>query len=307
LLKQYPSGVLIIEPLRILLTGEKGVGKTTIMNLLPGETILMLDNDLNEIVQKSVELEGIGKAILMEIDLEELVKKSKGYKNLLENSDTVIIITNSATSNLQSTHKLYSELKQKVDIFNIYIFANFQDKEQTAIEKEKIEEIFSENTIALSAVKPESKEVFMNVIEQISNTAISGKKFLAFVSYATADSEFFEVSKISEKLKKYPRISDVLYWEEALKDDIYDFMNNNLEKCDIFLIFCSDNAKNSEPVQMEWKTALKIKKPIIPIFQTENTIPPLLSTKLGVQFKKYDIDATIEQIYNLILKKLDLT
>jgi len=166
-LKQYPSGVLIIEPLRILLTGEKGVGKTTIMNLLPGETILKLDNDLNEIVQSYIELEGLGKVILMEIDLEELVNNSKGYKDLLENSDAVIIITNSATTNLQSTHKLYSVLKQKVAISKIYIFANFQDKEQTAIEKEKIEEIFGEKTIALSAVKSEAKEVLTKVIEQI--------------------------------------------------------------------------------------------------------------------------------------------
>jgi len=270
------------------------------MNLLPGETILKLDNDLNEILQSSVDLEGLGKVILMEIGLEELVNNSKGYKDLLENANAVIIITNSATTNLQSTHKLYSVLKQKVVISKIYIFANFQDKEQTAIEKEKIEELFDEKTIALSAVKSESKEVLMKIIEQISNTATSGKKFLAFVSYATADSEYFEVRKISEKLKKYPRIGDILYWEEAMKDDIYDFMNNNLEMCDIFLIFCSKNAKNSEAVQMEWKTALKIKKLIIPIFQKENHIPPLLSTKLGVQFKKYDIDATIEQIYKLI-------
>jgi len=296
-----------MEPLRILLTGEKRVGKTTIMNLLSGETILMLDDDLNEIEQNSVELEGLGKAALMVIGLEELVKNSKGYKDLLENSDAVIIITNSATTNLQSTHRLYSELKQKVEISNIYIFANFQDKEQTAIEKEKIEEMFGEKTIALSAVKPESKEVLMNVIEQISNTAISGKKFLAFISYATADSEFFEISKIAKKLKKLSRIADILYWEEALKDDIYDYMNNNLESCDIFLLFCSENAKNSEPVQMEWKAALKIKKSIIPIFLKENDIPPLLSTKLGIQFRKDDIDTTIEQIYKLILKKLDLT
>ena len=295
-----------MEPLRILITGEKGVGKTTIMNLLSDETILMLDDDLNEIVQSSLELEGLGKVILMEISLEELVNNSKGYKDLLENSDAVIIITNSATTNLQSTHKLYSVLKQKVVISKIYIFANFQDKEQTAIEKEKIEELFGEKTIALSAVEAESNEVFKKVIEQISNTATSGKKLSAFISYATADSEYFEVSKISEKLKKYPRIGDILYWEEAMKDDIYDFMNNNLELCDIFLIFCSKNAKNSEAVKMEWKTALKIKKLIIPIFQSENTIPPLISTKLGVQFKKYDIDATIEQIYKLILKKLDL-
>ncbi len=296
-----------MDPLRILLTGESGVGKTTIMNLISGETILKIDDDLNELVQNSFELEGIGEAVIIEINLEELVKNSKGYKNLLENSDAVIITTNSAISNLQTTHKLFSELKQKVKIPKYYVFANFQDKEQTAIEKGKIEEMFGEKTIALSAVKPESKDSLVKILHEISNNTSLRKDFLAFVSYATVDSGFFEVRKISEKLKKYPRIGNILYWEEALKDDIYDFMNNNLEKCDVFLIFCSMNSKTSEAVQMEWKAALKLKKRIIPIFQAENTIPALLSTKLGVQFNKDDIEGTIEQIYKLILKKLDLS
>jgi len=294
-----------MDPLRILLTGEKGVGKTTIMNLLPGETILKIDDDLHELLQNSIEFEGRGEIILMEIELEELVNNSKAYKSLLERSDTLIIVTNSAMSNLQSTRKLYSELKQKVKIPNLYIFANFQDKEETAIEREKIERMFGEKTIALSAIKPESKELMLTIIEEISKATIVRKDLLVFVSYATVDSSFFEISKISEKLKKYPRIGDILYWEEALKDDIYDFMNNNLEKCDIFLIFCSKNSKRSEAVQMEWKAALKLKKPIIPIFQTENNIPALLSTKLGVQFETEDINNTIEKIYKLILKKLD--
>ena len=296
-----------MEPLRILLTGENGVGKTTIMELLPGETILKIDDDLNELIQSSIELEGVGNVVLIEINLKELVKNSKEYKNLLKNSDAVIIITKSAMSHLQSTHKLVSELKQKVKITNSYIFANFQDEEQTAIEKEKIEAMFREKTVALSAIKLEAKDVMVKVIEEISNTKIIKRDLLVFVSYATVDSGFFEVSNISEKLKKYPRIGDILYWEEALKDDIYDFMNNNLEKCDVFLIFCSKNSKNSEPVQMEWKAALKLKKPIIPIFQTEDSIPALLSTKLGVHFNKDDIIKTIEEVYNLILKKLDIT
>jgi len=295
-----------MDPIRILVTGEKGVGKTTIMNLLQGETILKIDDDLNEIVQNSVELEGLGQAILMEIRLDELVTNSQGYKDILENSDTVIIITNSASTNLQSTYELYVELKQKVVIANIYIFANFQDKQETAIEKEKIEEMFGEKTIGLSAVNKESKEVMTSIIEDISSKINLKKDFVVFVSYATVDSGHFEISKISEKLKKYPRIGDILYWEEALKDDIYDYMNDNLEKCDIFLIFCSDNSKNSEPVQMEWKAALKLKKLIIPVFQDEHNMPALLSTKLGVQFRKEDINDTIEQIYKLISKKLDL-
>jgi hypothetical protein len=294
-----------MSPLRVLITGESGVGKTTIMNLLPGETILKIDDDLNEWVQTSIEVEGIGEAMLIEIDFEELVKNSKGYRNLLEKSDSIIITTNSAMSNLQSTHRLYSELKQKVNVPNLYIFANFQDKEQIAIEKDKIQEMFGEKTLALAAVKPESKDIMVSFLEEISSLAVERKELLVFVSYATVDSTFFEVSKISDTLKNYPRIGDILYWEEALKDDIYDFMNNNLEKCDVFLIFCTKNSKTSEAVQMEWKAALKLKKPIIPIFQSETNIPPLLSTKLGVQFNKEDISDTIEQIYKLIVKKSD--
>ena len=37
-------------PPKILLIGEIGVGKSTIMDLFPGETVLELDEDLNEII-----------------------------------------------------------------------------------------------------------------------------------------------------------------------------------------------------------------------------------------------------------------
>ncbi|MGB5912190.1 MAG: toll/interleukin-1 receptor domain-containing protein, partial [Promethearchaeia archaeon] len=96
-----------------------------------------------------------------------------------------------------------------------------------------------------------------------------------FISYATADSTYFQVSKIATLLGENPEIEGVLYWEEDLQDDIYDYMNKNLAKCDAFLLFCSENANHSEPVQMEWKAALKIKKKIIPIFVKESDIPPL--------------------------------
>ncbi|MBY8987779.1 MAG: toll/interleukin-1 receptor domain-containing protein, partial [Candidatus Lokiarchaeota archaeon] len=126
-----------------------------------------------------------------------------------------------------------------------------------------------------------------------------------FISYATADSNYFQVSNIANLLTENPDIKKVLYWEEDLKDDIYEYMNKNLAKCDIFLLFCSANSNQSEPVQMEWQAALKIKKKIIPVFINESDIPPLLSTKLGVQFIKNDIKKTTDQIYQLILKKLD--
>jgi len=126
-----------------------------------------------------------------------------------------------------------------------------------------------------------------------------------FISYATVDSNYFRVSNIANLLTENPDIEKVFYWEEDLKDDIYEYMNQNLAKCDILLIFCSANANQSGPVQMEWQAALKIKKKIIPVFINESDIPPLLSTKLGVQFITNDIKKTADQIYQLILKKLE--
>jgi len=143
-------------------------------------------------------------------------------------------------------------------------------------------------------------------LEKDSRKANLTDKIKIFVSYATADSNYFQVSNIANLLAENPDIEKVFYWEKDLQDDIYEYMNKNLTKCNIFLIFCSANANQSEPVQMEWQAALKIKKKIIPIFNNESDIPPLLSTKLGVQFIKNDIKKTTDQIFQLILKKLNL-
>jgi len=131
-------------------------------------------------------------------------------------------------------------------------------------------------------------------------------KVKVFISYATTDSDYFQVSRMSKELTNYPEIEQVLFWEEDLHDDIYDYMETNLGKCDIFLLFCSPNALKSDAVKMEWQAALKIKKKIIPVFVREKHIPTLLSTKLGVHFSESDIDGTIKNIYDLIIKKLEI-
>ena len=130
------------------------------------------------------------------------------------------------------------------------------------------------------------------------------KTAIVFISYATKDSSKFQVPLIAERLIKYPEIENVLYWEKHMRDDIIKYMNDNVGKCNIVLLFCSPNSLKSEPVEMEWQAALKIKKKIIPIFVNERDIPIMLATKLGIKFNRNDLDNTIEQIYKLILKKL---
>ncbi len=131
-------------------------------------------------------------------------------------------------------------------------------------------------------------------------------KNIIFISYATADSDIFQIPFITDILIQYPEIDDILYWESDMHDDIYEYMDDNLKLCEVFLLFCSENSFYSEPVKMEWRSALKLDKKIIPIFINPNDIPPLLTTKLGVQFNENEVYDSIEGIYQMILKKLEI-
>ncbi|MFX1238660.1 MAG: toll/interleukin-1 receptor domain-containing protein [Promethearchaeota archaeon] len=95
---------------------------------------------------------------------------------------------------------------------------------------------------------------------------------LIFVSYATKDAEWFKIKEIAQKLAERDEIDKVLYWQEDMKDDIFKYMNDNLEKCDLILLFCSQNALDSKAVEIEWQSALKIEKKILPVFNNEKDI-----------------------------------
>ena len=139
----------------------------------------------------------------------------------------------------------------------------------------------------------------------ISPELAEGKN-LIFISYATKDSDLFQIPLITDILVQYPEIDDILYWESDMHDDIYEYMDDNLKLCSVFLLFCTQTSFYSEPVKMEWRSALKLDKKIIPIFINPNDIPPLLTTKLGVQFNENEVYDSIEAIYQMLLKKLEI-
>ena len=129
---------------------------------------------------------------------------------------------------------------------------------------------------------------------------------LIFISYATADSPYFQIPRLTKILASYPEIDEILYWESDMHDDIYRYMDTNLKRCKIVLLFCSKNSLYSEAVNMEWSSALKLDKKIIPVFTEPDDIPALLTTKLGIQFNKNDPYSTVEEVYKMILKKLEI-
>ncbi|MFX1394401.1 MAG: hypothetical protein ACFFAH_12615, partial [Promethearchaeota archaeon] len=65
----------------------------------------------------------------------------------------------------------------------------------------------------------------------------------------------------------------------------------------------SKNANESEAVRTEWMAALKMKKKLIPIFEKEADIPPLLTTKLGLHINPNDLKGFVHELYSLIKKK----
>ena len=168
---------LFIPP-KILLVGELGVGKSTIMSLFPGETILELDDDLNEIIQKPITLSSlkrINECILREMDLKELIDNSKIYRSLLDSVDIIIIVTNSGASNLGRTQRLFSQLEKKVKKADFYVIANFQDLQNTSYESEKVEEMFGITTYDFCAIKREAKEKIYEIISEMLRISIVQK------------------------------------------------------------------------------------------------------------------------------------
>ncbi|MFX1258652.1 MAG: toll/interleukin-1 receptor domain-containing protein, partial [Promethearchaeota archaeon] len=91
--------------------------------------------------------------------------------------------------------------------------------------------------------------------------------------------------------------------QEDMHDSIIEYMNDNLGRCDVVLLFCSPNALDSVPVKKEWMAAESLNKPIIPIFFKPEHIPPLLNDRLGIEFDTFDFQKNIQEIYELILKK----
>ncbi|MFX1534072.1 MAG: toll/interleukin-1 receptor domain-containing protein [Promethearchaeota archaeon] len=125
------------------------------------------------------------------------------------------------------------------------------------------------------------------------------RDILVFVSYAAKDGTAFNIKGIIEELTKTPDIFDVLYDKKTCMK----FMSDNLGNCDVVLLFCSPTALNSEPVKKEWTAADAMNKPIIPVFFKPDHIPPLLRSRLGVEFDQFDFEKNVKQLHQLILKK----
>lgn len=162
---------LLVIPPKFLLIGNRGAGKTSILNLFPGDIVITLDEDLNDVVKKSIKVNGldlIKRITLQELDFDEVLDNSIMFKPLLLAADFILIVTESSGSKLGKTLKNYKHLKKiiKREDF-IYIIANKQDIIDIAFEPEKISKNFGLKTYGLSSTEPKAKQKIFEIFADI--------------------------------------------------------------------------------------------------------------------------------------------
>ncbi|MFX1325484.1 MAG: hypothetical protein ACFE8N_11035 [Promethearchaeota archaeon] len=177
--KQFIEDNIYI-PCKVLITGEKGVGKTSIINLIKGETILDLDDDLKETFMKIIavsDIPNLKQCVVKEIDIKELIKNVSRYKILLKSLDIIFFVSNSAASNLGRINDFLAKLRLLVSKAEFYIIANFQDSYEIAFEPEKIENTFGIKTYGFTAVKKKSSNKFMQILKEVLETLVERKEY----------------------------------------------------------------------------------------------------------------------------------
>jgi tetratricopeptide (TPR) repeat protein len=122
-----------------------------------------------------------------------------------------------------------------------------------------------------------------------------------FMSYALSDFNKFNINLINEELSSKPRISEVLFTAQNDRKTWITHMGEEIEQCDIFLLFCSQSSLQSKRNAEECQMAYLTDKIIIPIFINSDDIPKLFHVIPSYQFDETrEISIVIEEIYEFI-------
>lgn len=153
----------IVSTLKIVLLGEGGVGKSTILRMLMSQRA-----DLNHIATMAVYVEEMQTAKLGPYELavwdfpgqELLVPKWKDY---LRGTDVVLMVTDSTLKNVMSTRKLIPIIQKWTDGALVWAIANKQDLKD-ALLPDTVARLLGLRTIGLVAIDPRNKELLFKTL-----------------------------------------------------------------------------------------------------------------------------------------------
>ncbi|MDO8123354.1 MAG: ADP-ribosylation factor-like protein [Candidatus Hermodarchaeota archaeon] len=148
----------IVSTLKVVLLGEGGVGKTTILKMLMSQRA-----NLNHVATMAVYVEEMQTAKLGPYEIavwdfpgqELLVPKWRDY---LRGTDVVLMVTDSTLKNVMSTRKLLSIIQKWTDGALIWAIANKQDLKD-ALLPDTVARLLGVRTIGLVAIDPRNKDL----------------------------------------------------------------------------------------------------------------------------------------------------
>jgi len=256
-------------------------------------------------------------------DVDHLIKENKlniAIENLVEiqkkaQFQNLIHIVNKAEEKIFFCQKSEMENVTRIKQTILSLGAKFNRlqlvdiSEKSGIKDEVLIESIIQDMIRNKEIQGEYFSSSKALALEVAVPVPTGKKVAkhnVFISYSTLDTDYFKISEIVNRLKLYPEINEVLFWEADSKQNIVEFMEETLKKTDTFVLFCSDNSMKSESVKGEWQSAYQIVKKglmkIIPVYEVEECIPRLLWQMLNVKYMKDDFEGFIHILYKEILR-----
>lgn len=153
----------IVSTLKVVLLGEGGVGKTTILKMLMTERA-----DLNHVATMAVYVEEMETAKLGPYEIavwdfpgqELMVPRWRDY---LRGTDVVIMVTDSTLKNVMSTRKLIPTIRKWTDGALIWSIANKQDLKD-ALLPDTVARLLGIRTIGLVAIDPRNKNLLYKTL-----------------------------------------------------------------------------------------------------------------------------------------------
>ncbi len=160
-----PIAEMIHQNLRpkIAIVGFPGVGKTTICKLIradeiPTEHIPTITGDILTIK--------IGKLHFHLWDFAGQEQYSFLWPQFIQNSDAVLVITDSTLQNIDQSKFFLDLAKKEVPLARLYVIANKQDLPE-ALDPKKIERLLSFKTYGIIAKDPENRAKMIQIIGEI--------------------------------------------------------------------------------------------------------------------------------------------
>jgi len=192
----------------------------------------------------------------------------------------------------------YVEEEDKDLTLNLLI----SELEETLINAHFILDLFKEEKKKreLKEIEAKRKEMVEETKVIASSSGTSPKTLKIFLSYSSKDFTRFRIPEISKRLEQHTQIEKVFFYDKDSGQNIVEYMEETLDKCNVFILFCSRNAKKSDSVKGEWQAAYQLLKKgyleIIPVYENEEYIPNLLTPMLNVEYSPDKLDNFIEQI-----------